>query len=62
MNEIVYTISRKIPHGVKIHTANSTVDDADKSIDTVAVCLMMEMTKLTDKYNAKGYAVLFEVD
>lgn len=61
MNEIVYTISR-IPFIVNIRTANSTVDDIDREVISTESCLWMKMATLTEKYNKKGYAVLFEVD
>lgn len=61
MNEITYTISRST-FIVNIHTANSTVDGFDREIISTESCLWMDMSRLTAKYNKKGYAVLFEVD
>lgn len=62
MNEITYTISRNADI-FNVHTANLNVDEQDRSVICTASSslLWFRMDKLSKKYNAKGYAVLFEI-
>lgn len=62
MSEITYTISRNAGIFI-VHTASLNVDQQDRSVICTASSslLWFRMDKLTKKYNAKGYAVLFEV-
>jgi hypothetical protein len=58
--QIVWTVSKGKYN--LIMTATGNADEKDKRIELPAISLFSEMTKLSIKYNNKGYAVLFDAE
>lgn len=61
MKQIIFTIIKNTD-SVTVKTKSLLADKKDKEIITYAVMLLTTMNKLTDKYNQRGVAVLFEVE
>ena len=64
MKQIVFTVSRssQFDSNLTIRTKSIFADQSDREKETKDQALFVVMYYLTQKYNDKGIAVLFEVD
>lgn len=61
MKTIYFTITMNKGH-VNITSRHLQVSDEDKALQTSKTDMFYRMKLLSEKYNNRGYAVLFEID